>query len=194
MNTSGELEKHHIVSSQEVFECRIFKARSNQVRHVVSGKESTMYTLDFSDWVNIIPVTADGHVVLVKQHRFGTDSITWETPGGAVSRGEKDLTMAALRELEEETGLSTKKILALPGMAPNPAIQGNRITYFLALDVQPVHERQHHPDEFEHLELEVLPFAEAVEWARTGRINHALAALGLLLAEPYVKTVIHKAR
>lgn len=192
MNTSSELEKHQIISSQKVFECRIFEARSNQVRHALTGTESTMYTLGFSDWVNIIPVTADGHVVLVKQHRFGTDSITWETPGGAVSQDEKDLTMAALRELEEETGLSTKKILSLPGMAPNPAIQGNRITYFLALDVQPVPQRQHHPDEFEHLQLEVLPFVEAVEWARTGRINHALAALGLLLAEPYVKTVIHK--
>jgi ADP-ribose pyrophosphatase len=188
-----ELEKHHIVSSEDVFECRIFKARSNQVRHCLTGAETMMYTLEFSDWVNIIPVTASGHVVLVKQHRVGTDSITWETPGGAVSSGEKDLTMAALRELEEETGLSTKKILALPGMSPNPAIQGNRITYFLALDVQPVVNRMHHPDAFEHIELEVLPFAEAVDWARTGRINHALAALGLLLAEPYIKTAIGSA-
>jgi 8-oxo-dGTP pyrophosphatase MutT (NUDIX family) len=178
--------KHAILNRTEVFRCRIFRAFENTLSHAVTSNETQVYTIGFSDWVNVIPVTADGHIALVRQHRFGTDSITLETPGGAVDPLEKDLTMAALRELEEETGLTTSRILALPGMFPNPAIQGNRITYFLALDVAPQDERKHFPDAFEQIELTFLTIAEALQAVRTGRINHALAALGILMAEPYL--------
>ena len=185
--TKPELQKHKLGARKEVFSCPIFKAFESPLSHAVTQQEINVYTLSFADWVNVIPVTADGHIVLVKQHRFGTDSLTLETPGGAVDHHEKDLTRSALRELEEETGLTTHRMLALPGMAPNPAIQGNRITYFLAFDVQPVSDRQFHPDAFENIELVALPFDEAVHRARTGQINHALAALGILLAEPYLR-------
>ena len=180
------LKKHTLTDKKEIFRCRIFRAFENSLSHATTSEQMSVYTIGFADWVNIIPITADGHIVLVKQHRFGTDSITLETPGGAVDAHEKDLTIAALRELEEETGLSTQRILALPGVAPNPAVQGNRITYFLAFDVSPAQDRRHFPDAFENIELVTMPFADAVHAVRTGQINHALAALGILLAEPYV--------
>lgn len=184
---SLEFKKHLILWQKEVFSCRIFSAIESLVQHAVQETEASIYTLQFSDWVNVIPVTADGKIVLVRQHRFGTNKVTLETPGGAVDAHEKDLTMAALRELEEETGLSTKKILALPGYAPNPAVQNNRITYFLALDVQPVEDRKHFPDDFEHLEMELMSVDDALSACRNGTMGHALAALGILLAEPYLR-------
>jgi 8-oxo-dGTP pyrophosphatase MutT (NUDIX family) len=147
-----------------------------------------MYTIKCSHWVNVIPVTADGHVALVEQHRFGTDTITLETPGGAVDPGENDLTMAALRELEEETGLTSQRLLSLPGFAPNPAIQGNRITYFIAFDCQPLAIPRQHHDPFEDIQIRMVPVEEALMLARSGQIQHALAALALLLAEPYLRS------
>lgn len=182
-----ELKKHILSHPKEVFRCKIFRAIENKLTHALTSSEMEIYTIRFSDWVNVIPITPEGEIVLVKQHRYGTDSVTLETPGGAVSPDEKDLTMAALRELEEETGYTTQRILALPGMAPNPAVQSNRITYFLALDVQLSQDRKHFPDEFEHLEIIKMPFEDAVELVRTAQINHALAALGILLAQPYFK-------
>jgi 8-oxo-dGTP pyrophosphatase MutT (NUDIX family) len=178
--------RHRITKQTEVFSCRIFRTFENELNHVETQQTIQVYTLKFSDWVNVIPVTPDGQIVLVRQHRFGTDTVTLETPGGAVDPQEKDLTMAALRELEEETGLTTNRILSLPGMYPNPAIQGNRITYFLALNVAPPEKREHFPDPFERLEIVTMPLAEALHAVRTGQINHALAALGILLAEPYL--------
>lgn len=184
---ASAFKKHSLSDRREVFSCKIFGAYQSRLTHAITSQEINVYTLAFSDWVNIIPVTADGHIILIKQHRFGTDTVTLETPGGAVDSNEKDLTQTALRELEEETGLTTKRILALPGVAPNPAIQGNRITYFLAFDVHPAFERKHLPDAFEHIELVSMPFEEALQLVRTGQINHALAALGILLAEPYLR-------
>jgi ADP-ribose pyrophosphatase len=172
---------------KKVFSCPILAVNE----HTVTANEEknlSVYTMDMAPWVNIVPVTPQGEIVLIEQLRFGTNSIVLETPGGAVEPGEKDLTMAALRELEEETGYTTQRILALPGYFANPAIQGNRITFFLALDVRPVTEPKHHADDFEEITTRLVPVKEAYEMARTGQIQHALAVLALMLAEPYLKS------
>ena len=85
------------------------------------------------DWVNTVPVTTQGKVLLVRQFRIGIESTTLETPGGVVDAGEKDMTMAAVRELEEETGHTSRNILPLASLNPNPAIMTNTVHFFLAL-------------------------------------------------------------
>lgn len=183
----SELRKFPLSQPQEAYSCPIFRVESREATSHDGLHRRSMYTLRCSQWVNVVPVTADGHVVLIEQHRIGTDSITLETPGGAVDAGEKDLTLAALRELEEETGLTSQRVLALPGFAPNPAIQGNRITYFIAFDCMPLAQPRDHNDPFEVIRIRLVPIEEALIMARTGQIQHALAALALLIAEPYLR-------
>ena len=178
------LEKFELTEPKEVFACRVFKVMERTATTPDKAHCADMFMLRCSNWVNIVPVTADGKIVLVEQHRFGTDTLTLETPGGAVDPHEKDFTMSALRELEEETGLTTQRMLALPGFPPNPAIQNNRITYFVAFDCQPLAQPRDANDLFEQIKLHYVDVKEALQMARTGQINHALAALALLLAEP----------
>jgi 8-oxo-dGTP pyrophosphatase MutT (NUDIX family) len=182
----NELRKFELGEAQETYRCPIFKVESREALSLDGLHRQPMYTIQCAPWVNVVPITADGHVVLIEQHRIGTNSITLETPGGAVDPGEKDLTMAALRELEEETGLTSQRVLSLPGFAPNPAIQGNRITYFIAFDCQPLAKPRDHADPFEQIQVRMVPIDEALMMARSGQIQHALAALALLVAEPYL--------
>jgi ADP-ribose pyrophosphatase len=184
---ADEVRKFRLGAPQEAYSCPIFKVESRDATTHDGALTRSMYTIRCSPWVNVVPVTADGHVVLIEQHRFGTDTITLETPGGAVDPDERDLTLAALRELEEETGLTSQRILALPGFAPNPAIQGNRITYFMAFDCQPLAVPREHNDPFEVIRIRLVPIDEALMMARSGQIQHALAALALLVAEPYLR-------
>lgn len=183
---SPELRKFSLSEPEKSFSCPIFQVESRVATSHNGAHQLSVYTLQCSHWVNVVPVTADGHIVLIEQHRFGTDSITLETPGGAVDVGEKDLTLAALRELEEETGLTSQRILALPGFAPNPAIQRNRITYFVAFDCLPLAVPRDHDDPFEEIRIRMVSIDEALMLARTGQIQNALAALALLVAEPYL--------
>lgn len=183
----AELKKFELSEPQEAYSCPIFRVESRVAKSHDGAHRHSMFTIRCAPWVNVVPVTADGHVVLVEQHRFGTNSMTLETPGGAVDPGETDFTMAALRELEEETGLTSQRVLSLPGFAPNPAIQGNRITYFIAFDCQPLADPRDHTDPFEQIKIHFVPIEQALMMARTGQIQHALAALALLVAEPYLR-------
>jgi ADP-ribose pyrophosphatase len=183
-----DLPRFQLDAPEEVYACSVFRVR-RRLAHSDSGEHvSPMYTLKCANWVNVVPITARGELVLVEQHRFGSDTVTLETPGGAVDPGEKDTTLAALRELQEETGLTSGRLLALSGFLPNPALQDNRIQYFIAFDCQPLDRPSAHVDPFERIRLHYVDFREALEMVRTGRIQHALAALAILLAEPYVST------
>lgn len=186
------LEPFELTDEKSVFQCSIFEVNSRVASTKDHKNKLNVYTFNCADWVNIVPITASGQVVLVEQHRFGTNSFTLEVPGGAVERSEKDSTLAALRELEEETGLTSQRILSLPKFFPNPALQSNKVTYFIAFDVQPLSEPNNHNDPFENIKLHFIDFHEAVKMVRSGQIQHSLSALAILLAEPYFTTKFSK--
>lgn len=154
----------------------------------VKGQHSVhpWYRLLAPDWVNVLPVTADGKAILVRQPRAGVLKTTLECPGGTVDADEKDPTVTAARELEEETGYHSQRFLALGSAHSNPAICTNRIHFFLALGCQPNRNRQHFPDENEAIELVPTPIANLEDLVRTSQIDHALSALCIMLAQKYL--------
>ncbi len=185
-NDNTPLEPFLLSEEKSVFQCSILRVKESLAQTTDKAHSLKVYTLDCANWVNVVPVTAAGQVVLVEQHRFGTNTFTIEVPGGAVERNEKDVTIAALRELEEETGLTSQRLLSLPGYSPNAAIQSNRVTYFIAFDVMPLAKPSEHNDPFEKIKLHLVDFQEALQMARTGQITNVLSAFALLLAEPYL--------
>jgi 8-oxo-dGTP pyrophosphatase MutT (NUDIX family) len=158
----------------------------------IKGREldHRYFRIACGDWVNVLPITTDGRAVLIKQMRPGSGREVMEVPGGLVDAGEKnDPTMAAVRELEEETGFTTQRILPLLSVNPNPAMQTNRVHMFVALDCHMNPDRKHFPDQDEAITV-VLQNAERLDFlVRTGQIDHALSALCIMLAARYVKIV-----
>ena len=59
--------------------------------------------LEFRSWANVVALTKDAEVVLVRQYRHGVCESLLEFPGGVVEDGE-DPPDGAKRELLEETG------------------------------------------------------------------------------------------
>lgn len=147
------------------------------------------YRILCPDWVNVLPITQEGNAILIQQDRAGSQTTELEIPGGVLNEDEyKDPTLAAVRELEEETGYTSRKVLFLGSFNPNPALQNNRIHFFLALDCFLEKNRRHFPDEEEHIEVIEVKTTELDEYVRFGRIDHALSALCISLAGKYVKT------
>ena len=83
------------------------------------------------DWVTVI-AEKDGKVIVEKQFRYGANCFVEELPCGMVEKDESPLD-AAMRELEEETGIKVldKKCLVKIGQVnPNPAFMTNTMHYF----------------------------------------------------------------
>jgi len=144
------------------------------------------YRLVCPDWVNVLPVTSKGQAILIRQPRAGAAKVILETPGGVIDAHEKDPTMAAMRELEEETGFTTQRILPLGSPYANPAIQTNRVHLFVALGCYVNPERQHFPDPDERIEVVAVDVAELDTLVRTGQVDHAYSALCIMLAGKYL--------
>src|SRR5690349_16614812 len=109
----------------EETDLHILRIREDQVEDGRTGKRYPRVAISCPDWVNVIPVTRSGEVVLVRQFRFGIWQDTLEIPGGMVDDGEAPAD-AALRELEEETGYRPRELVPLGSIHPNPALQSNR--------------------------------------------------------------------
>jgi len=73
-----------IRSSEELFRSGIFCLRRDQCELPDGRIMPRYYVLEFPDWVNVVPVTADGQIVLVEQFRHAAGETTIEIPGGSM--------------------------------------------------------------------------------------------------------------
>lgn len=157
------------ISSEKIADCQIFQVRRERKRH--EHREHDFFVLTGPSWVNIIPVTPDGDVVLIEQFRHGTEKITLEIPGGMIDEGESALACGR-REMNEETGYDTGKIFPLGVVEPNPAFLRNTCSMFLALDVHRTKETSF--DEHEDIRVRLVPLSEIPSLIKGGAIKHSL--------------------
>ncbi|MBC2600885.1 NUDIX hydrolase [Puniceicoccus vermicola] len=162
---------------QEVADCRVFRVITQKSRREDDGRVSDWYVVDTNDFVNVVAITLDDELVMVRQFRHGSEEFSLELPGGMVDDGENPLD-AGVRELREETGFAggTAKIFA--DCHPNPAIMNNRCHYVLVPQAKLVDEVDW--DEHEEMEVILLPMKDVREACRRGEITHSLTLAALM--------------
>lgn len=138
------------------------------------------YVLECPPWVNVVALTRDDEVVLVRQYRPGSRTVTLELPGGAANPDDPTPLHAIRRELREETGYGGGDFIELGALWPNPASQNNAVHSFLAIGVERIAALE--PDDSEFLDVVQLPLDEVLALARTGGLAHALHVATLFLA------------
>lgn len=164
------LKEWHLVDSQIDRDYRIFRIKTEQSLSPRTNKEGRFYVIDTNDWVNVIPITPEGEIVMIRQYRHGSKEITLEIPGGLVD--ESNPEDAAVRELLEETGYRGQKVTYLGSTNPNPAIFNNRCHTFLAEGAKRVSDLN--LDHDEDIEVELRPLSDIPALIRDGIIDHAL--------------------
>ncbi len=160
-----------LLSSREVSDHRIFRIRDDIYRFEPSGRERDFVVIQSPDWVNVVPLTDDGQVVLIRQYRHGIRAVCLEIPGGIIDRGESP-DAAAVRELAEETGYAAGKIRLLGRVRPNPAIQDNYQYCYLAEGCHKAGDPRWDP--FEQIEIVTRPLGDIPDLIRSEEICNAL--------------------
>ena len=153
-----------VLDTEFLQDCAVFSVSRMLARSPRTGESHPFYRIDSPDWVNIVPVTPDGDIVMVKQFRHGLSDFTIEIPGGMVDPGETP-GAAAARELLEETGYRAADVVPLGGVNPNPALFGNTLHAFLGRKVERVAEVRN--ESTEETQVVIVSPAELVQfvWA-----------------------------
>ena len=158
-------------------DCAVFQVSRTLAESPNTEKRHSFYRIDSADWVNVVPVTTAGEIVMVRQYRHGLRDLTLEIPGGMIDAGETP-DQAAARELLEETGYRAARFEALGSVNPNPALFGNRLFAFTAHGCERVSEPVNEGTEETVVELVSQPALRRL--LREGRIDHALVLAALL--------------
>lgn len=147
-------------------------------RKSTDGREGDFVRLKSPDWVNVIPLFKgnDGsdYFVMERQFRHGSNSVTVEFPGGIIEEGEEP-AKAALRELEEETGVRAHKITFLGEINPNSAFLKNRGHFFLAEELEYMNTRHFDPNE--QIETVCVPAKDFFSKMGSGEFDNAVMAV-----------------
>jgi 8-oxo-dGTP pyrophosphatase MutT (NUDIX family) len=163
------------IDEEHVADMRIFDVTRRILRNPRNGRDRAIARIESSDWVNVVAVTTDAEIVLVRQWRHGTEHVTLEIPGGMIDPGEAPAD-AAVRELREETGFSGGTVSELGVVEPNPAFMSNRCHTFLVencsrTDAQAL-------DDGEDIEVTTRPLESIRALVADGSIDHALVVCG----------------
>jgi ADP-ribose pyrophosphatase len=170
--------KWKTVATTEVLKAYIFKYFKIKRESPTNGKVGEFDVIQCLNWVNVIAITPDDKIVLIKQYRQGTDQVTIEIPGGAVHHGE-DPKLAAIRELREESGYTSENWIHIGKVDANPAFMTNCCDTYLAIDAIKTHELELDP--FEEIEVELHPTSEIPNMVTSKAISHSIVVCAFYL-------------
>jgi ADP-ribose pyrophosphatase len=171
----GKTGKARILSSETLFKGRVFTLKRDRVSEP-SGIVTKREIIEHPGSVVVLPVLADGRIVLISQYRHAAGQYLWELVAGHKEPHESPVA-GAHRELLEETGYSAKRIRKLLEVFPSPGLLGERMDIFLA---ERLIKGEAQPEEDEKITSKIVTLAEAERWIKSGKIRDSKSVAGIL--------------
>lgn len=171
MEITLSLKPWEIISTKRDELIKFFKLRTDRAVSPRTNIPHDFYVLESAGWVNVIPLTPEDDVVLIRQYRHGIQDFTLEIPGGIIEPGDTP-EGAASRELFEETGYREKEMVFLGSVHANPAILNNICYMYLAKGVYPAGKQE--LDDKEDIEIVIKPLKDIPRLIKEGEITHSL--------------------
>ncbi|MCB2203312.1 NUDIX hydrolase [bacterium] len=173
MNGPFTVTKHDVM-----YDGRVFTIERDEVRHH-SGYESVREVVRHNGGAVVVPLYANGDVLLIRQYRYPIDEEIIELPAGKLDEGE-DPAVCAARELREETGCSAGSISKLTAMLTTPGFCSEVLHIYLAEQLSEGTQQLEQGEE--SIALLRIPLREALAMCADGRIRDGKTVTGLALA------------
>jgi len=164
-----------LISSETVYAGKLFHVELDHMQ-MPNGVMTARETLRHPGAVCMVPVDADGRLLMVTQYRHAAGRRLLELPAGTLEPGEEPIATVA-RELQEEVGRLPAKIEPLGGFFVAPGYTSEYIHLFVCTDLK---ESRLDGDEDEDIEVESVSVEEALAAIESGRICDAKSVVGIL--------------
>lgn len=169
---------YRTLSQRHIWRSPWYSLRQDRLQ-AADGSTAVYHVVDKPGAVWIVPVTADGHLVMIEQYRYPVDDWCLEIPAGSIEPGSTP-EAAAARELAEEVGGVARGWTFVAWFYSLNGISNQIAHVYVAWDVMlglPQREAT------EHMTVHRVPIDEALRMAAAGEISDGPSALALLLSE-----------
>lgn len=169
-----------VLESKVAYDGPLFRVLKDRIQEP-NGKQAQRDVIRHNGSVVILALERskskkDPLVLIERQFRHAAQQYLYELPAGTMDPGEDHLE-AAKRELLEETGYQAKKWTELVKYYASPGFLGEWMQVFLAEELTP---GKANPEEDESLELQFVPFSEALRLVDAGKIRDGKTLIGLM--------------
>jgi len=169
---------------QKIFQGRIFTVQIETIT-LPKGGEMKAEIIRHPGSVVIVPITAAGEIILVRQYRPAIGRWAWELPAGTLEDGEHP-DQAAIRECHEELGLVPGRVEKLGAFFPTPGYCDEEMHVYRATGLREPGSEDEAAQQDEDEDIEPQAFAvdalKALVWAGEIIDLKTVAALALLEA------------
>lgn len=169
-----------VLAERIVVDRRWLRVREQRVLLPNGHTIDEFHLIEGPHWTGVLPITADGKVVLVRQYRHGIGRDSLEMPAGVIEPDELP-RVAAERELREETGYAADTWHDLGWFSTEPARHGTKAHFFVAANARLVGAPK--PEQSEQIEIELYDASELLPLIDAGRILHGVHVGAILLAQ-----------
>ena len=160
-------KKWKVLSSKISYKDRWLKVRSDSCVTSEGVSISPYHVLEQPTWANVVALTKNLDIVLVKQYRHGVGKVVTEIPSGVIEPEDESPVFAIKRELLEETGYSSDSFFQTGVFYANPANQDNLTYSFLATDLEIASSQE--LDKNEDIEVVTMRFVDFLRKIETSR-------------------------
>jgi ADP-ribose pyrophosphatase len=171
-----------LIESETLLQGRAFNIKRDTLK-TPDGRKTKLDIVEHSGSVVLLPIDEQGNLLFVRQYRHAVGEDLLELPAGTRD-GEELFEDCAAREIREETGLEAGKLQKLGEFYLVPGYSTELMAVFLATDLK---ENPLQADEDEFLQVEKIPFKQAIDLAERGGIQDAKSLAALLLARSHVE-------
>ena len=170
------------LGSRIAWACPWYRVREDTIQ-LPDGSKGVYNVVEHPGAVWIVPLTADGEVVMLRHYRYTVDDWCWEVPAGGLKNGQRP-DDAAREELAQEIGGEADAWRYIGPFYGSNGISNEQGHIFLALGVR-LGLPDHEPAEV--IEIHRKPLREALRMAQANEISDGPSALALFLSAPVLR-------
>lgn len=163
------------LKSEEIFKGRVVHLYKDEVE-LENGKHTTREVIRHPGGVCVAALDENLNILLVQQYRYPSATELLELPAGKLEYGE-DPSACGARELEEETGYTTKTLSLLGKLYPTPAYTDEIIYIYYTNNLI---KKEQKLDDGEFLTVIKMPFWDVYKKVLTGEILDAKTQIAVL--------------